>query len=326
MKWYENSFFLLFFFLCLIFPPAVFSDSISVSFVVTGTAVYTFSGYAAPNSVVTFVENGVSVGTTTADATGVFTKDIEKEDEGSHTFSYYYADPKGNISPTLTETLSTTINNQVETANIITPPTIKLSESTVVTSDSFAISGYTIPNTTVSVTIHSDPITKTTTSDSNGLWSITVLASEISVGDHTVSATVTKDSATSSSSTELSLSISEASTPTSTPTPTPTSTSSSSGPTSTPTPTQVPTPTPTPKSILPLALLVFDLSGVGRIRIIDLPFVLRIWVDEWKNALAEELSPKGKTSLETGNKKCDINGDGECNLKDLSILLFYIER
>jgi len=175
---YEKGFFLLLFCFFLIFPSKlVFSDSMDVSLTVTGTAVYAFSGYAAPNSVVTFLEDGVSVGTTTADSNGAFTKEIEETDEESHTFSYYYTDSLGNTSSTLTQTLSTTINDKEEVSNIVAPPTLELADSSVTVSENITISGYTIPNASVSVTISSDSVTKTTTSDSNGLWSVAFAAS-----------------------------------------------------------------------------------------------------------------------------------------------------
>lgn len=87
------------------------------------------------------------------------------------------------------------------------------------------------------------------------------------------------------------------------------------------------TPTPTPECILPTALQVFDISGFCKIRITDLPIIVKLWIDEWKEALIEEIArAKGETMAKTENRKCDINGDGECNIKDFSILLFYVER
>jgi len=50
-------------------------------------------------------------------------------------------------------------------------------------------------------------------------------------------------------------------------------------------------------------------------------------VDEWKNALLEEITvAKGEGTGSKGSKKCDINNDGTCSLKDFSVLMFYVER
>jgi len=118
-------------------------------------------------------------------------------------------------------------------------------------------------------------------------------------------------------------------TPTLTPTPVPTTTSLVSSVTSTPTIASVSTPTltPTPKPILPPALQIFDFGGIGKIQIADLAVVVRIWVDDWKNALMEELGQKNNEQLaQNKSKKCDINGDKRCDLKDFSILMAYIGR
>lgn len=115
-------------------------------------------------------------------------------------------------------------------------------------------------------------------------------------------------------------------TPSSTPTPTPSSSNNSSStntsePTSSLTATQIPT--TIPKPTLPLALQIFDINGVGKILISDLPIVVKLWVDEWKRAIIEEISG---VSVSKEHKKCDVNNDGRCDMKDFSVLMFYVER
>ena len=52
-----------------------------------------------------------------------------------------------------------------------------------------------------------------------------------------------------------------------------------------------------------------------------------VYVYEWKNALLEEITvAKGEGTGSKGSKKCDINNDGTCSLKDFSVLMFYVER
>ncbi len=129
--------------------------------------------------------------------------------------------------------------------------------------------------------------------------------------------------------------------PTPTLTPTPTST-----PTPTPTPTEIPTttstvtsapaatataaptilPSPTPKPALPTFLIPFDPDGDGTIHITEVFRAVKSWVDEWQQSIIDEIAAtKGEVQKKKA-RTCDVNNDGVCNLKDLSILLFYIGK
>jgi len=61
---------------------------------------------------------------------------------------------------------------------------------------------------------------------------------------------------------------------------------------------------------LPQVLAFFDIDRDGRINIAEVYSAVKSWVTQWRDS--------------TG--RCDVNYDGECNLKDLSILLFYVGR
>lgn len=127
-----------------------------------------------------------------------------------------------------------------------------------------------------------------------------------------------------------------ASTPTPTPTPTSTpttsvSSSSSSNGSSTTTTSSTSTPTPTPVSvassppIIPDALKFYMnyLDSNGRIRADELFNVVKNWIDDWKEVLTAVAN--GET-IQTKGRKCDVNQDNRCDIKDLSILLYYVER
>lgn len=91
------------------------------------------------------------------------------------------------------------------------------------------------------------------------------------------------------------------------------STSISSNPTSTPTPA-VGQPF---VSLLPAFLKIFDANDNGKIESDELYGAVSMWVDKWKEFLTEQIAD---------TDRCDFNNDGECNIKDLSILLFYVEK
>ncbi len=79
---------------------------------------------------------------------------------------------------------------------------------------------------------------------------------------------------------------------------------------------------PTPQTIiydskpgLPEALRYFDIRGLGKLTLPDLATIVKIWVEEWKGVKF------GKT-----NNKCDFDRNDFCDIKDFSILLYYVER
>src|SRR3989344_3060050 len=127
--------------------------------------------------------------------------------------------------------------------------------------------------------------------------------------------------------------------PTSTPTPTPTATTS---PTQTPTPTSttatsstsqttnatatpVPSNTQTPVATqlletleqvsLPQNLAIYDTDNSGSIDRQELYELLRQWVDAWRDSSRRNPPTPGT---------CDIDVDGVCNIRDFSVILYYI--
>ena len=125
------------------------------------------------------------------------------------------------------------------------------------------------------------------------------------------------------------------------PTPTPT-------PTPAPTPTPTPTPPPTPTTnheltaitstlaviptveitqervtavpLLPTPIAIFDTNHDGKITQEELNSIIDVWIGEWVNFV---------TNLSTDRVvleplKCDVNQDQECDLVDLSVLLYHI--
>lgn len=82
--------------------------------------------------------------------------------------------------------------------------------------------------------------------------------------------------------------------------------------------------TPVPTPTLPYKLIIFDFSGDGKIYESDLPQVLQLWVNEWK----ESIITLGQYNVDrdVDISKCDLNEDNRCDVRDLSILMYYVER
>lgn len=130
-------------------------------------------------------------------------------------------------------------------------------------------------------------------------------------------------------------------TPTSTPTPTPTPTSTPTpavtstpapGPTSTPGPAATSSPAPVATAVLvptpaiPAAVSFFDVNKSGKIEITEVFQAVKSWVEEWRQAVLEEIAQGKGVTLGKKERKCDLNKDYRCDLKDFSVLLFYVER
>ncbi len=77
---------------------------------------------------------------------------------------------------------------------------------------------------------------------------------------------------------------------------------------------RIATPSSFIRRVLPDALRIFDIQGLGKILVSDLSNIVQIWVDDWKNNTPED------------GGRCDINKDGDCNTRDFSVLMYYIER
>lgn len=101
------------------------------------------------------------------------------------------------------------------------------------------------------------------------------------------------------------------------------STTSSTSTTTTTATAQTVTPTPTintnktvSKHSLPDFLLFYDSNNSSRIELTELYNLLQSFVDSWRDSLEHSFTPR----------ECDINHDAVCDLKDLSVILFYVER
>lgn len=132
-------------------------------------------------------------------------------------------------------------------------------------------------------------------------------------------------------------------TPTATLTPTPTVVAATSTPapaatntpgpaaTSTPAPAATATPStalgasPVPAPAIPAMVLFFDFDKSGKIEITEVFVAVKSWVEEWRQAVIEEIAQGKGVTLGKKERKCDLNKDYRCDLRDFSVLLFYVE-
>lgn len=83
-----------------------------------------------------------------------------------------------------------------------------------------------------------------------------------------------------------------------------------------------------PQAIIPQALRVFYADESGKIPVTHIFTVVKTWVDSWRELVTVEIyGKKDQSGIVDQNKvKCDINNDGQCNLTDFSILLYYVGK
>lgn len=280
-----------------------------------GDTVLTFSGKTSPGALVTLVENGAVVGTTIADNQGNFSKSLLAQTPGVHLIGIYATDENTLTTPTVNYSVSLTASVETTLSNIILPPTISLSTNALDKGNSLGISGLSVPVSTVTLFISSTTTTKTVSSGSDGSWSYSLNTGDLEQGDHSVYAKTTVTVGyQSESSTILSFKVNPAPTPTSGPETASTLVSTTAISPAVFLTSAVPTVTIVPTiPTIPAILAIFDIDRSGRIELSELFEAVKAWVTEWREKPLEEA-------------RCDLNGDGKCNLIDLSILLYYVGR
>lgn len=113
----------------------------------------TLSGWTAPGSAVSLLQDGVKAVTTQSKSDGTFKATIIDIQRGSYDFSASFTDPAGTVSSLYTAALFVGQGTQNDIANIVLPPTLKLSSDSIQSGDSLTISGYASPESTISISI-----------------------------------------------------------------------------------------------------------------------------------------------------------------------------
>jgi hypothetical protein len=176
----------------------------------TATLTPTFSGTADPLSVVTIYDAGVSIGTTTANAAGIWTFTPSTSlATGSRSFSVSGVDPAGNLSPTVAQTVNIT-------APTVIPPSLPdmtaATDTGVSSTDNITnvlkptFVGVAPAGATVTLYDGATALAPTAIADASGNWSI-ALTANLAVGAHTITAKATVAAVTSAASAPLSITV-----------------------------------------------------------------------------------------------------------------------
>ncbi len=148
-----------------------------------------FKGIAYPSSNVTLLQNGQVVAVTQAGPDARFEIDLSNSPAGTYNFGLWASDPEGNRS--LLQTFQITVANGATTviSGIFFAPTIGSDKIAVKQGDVITFLGYTAPQATVTVILHSSkPVVKNVTSSNEGAWIYQINSDLLDLGDHQVSA------------------------------------------------------------------------------------------------------------------------------------------
>jgi Bacterial Ig domain/Dockerin type I domain len=149
------------------------------------------SGYAFPRSTVYAIVDGNAVTNVKADSQGSYSVTIDEIARGAYTFGVYAIDSAQNKSTTFSTSFTVIGARTSSLSNINLSPTVKASPDPVTPGTLLTLSGYSVPNATITIENEKDKSSAskqslTATSDSNGSWSTTINTSGFSVGTYKV--------------------------------------------------------------------------------------------------------------------------------------------
>lgn len=148
-----------------------------------------FSGYAAPSGVITFVRDGTTVGTTTADSSAKFSMTLANQPTGSVVYEVQGTDADGQSLSSVTFALTLSLNTTTVISGVFLGPSIGVDKTGVKIGTPVTVFGTTAPNSTVTLDVHSvQAKSYDLTADSLGQWSKTLDTVALGIGSHTAQA------------------------------------------------------------------------------------------------------------------------------------------
>lgn len=146
------------------------------------------SGWAYPSSQAFILKEGERYDDTMTGADGRFQMDISDLSKGIYTFGIWVRDPDGNRSLTYTSTFWVEEDTQTNVANILIPPTLKLTKNSVDKGGNFDVSGYSTPGKKVEVQVYRPDVKGVTVRQADvaqdGSWRILFPTNELPEGKY----------------------------------------------------------------------------------------------------------------------------------------------
>ncbi len=159
----------------------------------SGDAEVIISGYAFPGSTVYAIVDGAAAANARAGSSGSYTITISEIARGAYTFGVYAVDRSNVKSSTFSTSFTVTGGRTSSLSNINVMPSIKVTPDPVSPGQTLTVSGYSIPNATVTIENQRDGSSAsrrefTATSDGNGSWQATIDSTNFTRGTYKVRA------------------------------------------------------------------------------------------------------------------------------------------
>jgi len=164
----------------------------------SGDARVVITGFAFPQSTVFVLVDGRSVTSVRAGNTGAYSITVDEIARGVYTFGVYATDAAQTRSSTFSTSFTVTGARTSALSNINLAPTVKATPDPVDPGQVLTLSGYALPNSTVTIENEKDksPVTRqnfTATAASNGAWSVTVPTNGFTNGTYKARARAAQD-------------------------------------------------------------------------------------------------------------------------------------
>jgi hypothetical protein len=155
----------------------------------SGDGRVTITGYAYPRSNIIVLVDGKEAEKVQTTNSGSFTAVIDEIARGVYTFGVYAEDPNKSRSSTFSTSFTVTGARTSALSNINLSPSVKVSPDPVDPGQTLTISGYALPNSTVTIENEKEGSTASrktisATADAAGQWSTEVATNGFSVGTY----------------------------------------------------------------------------------------------------------------------------------------------
>lgn len=161
----------------------------------------TVQGTTSPSAFVTISEDGNVIGTTTANASGVFTQTFPAQNPGLHEIKVFAQTTNGLATDVVTINVNIT-EHATTTVDVFLPPTIMIAYTNLSYGEPLQLSGQTCPLCTLTFYIDNSSHA-TTIADSSGQWQVSIATIDLAAGQHSVFARATNGSGAQSYSSTL---------------------------------------------------------------------------------------------------------------------------
>lgn len=156
------------------------------------------TGYAFPNSTIVALVDGNIAETDTSSSAGVYEIVLDEIARGVYTFGVYGVDPNGTLSSTFSTSFTVTGARETTLSNVNVMPSIEVTPDPVDIGETVTFSGYSLPSATITIENMKDGSRQslkefTTTSNSNGKWTLSESTDGFSRGTYKVRAQAVQD-------------------------------------------------------------------------------------------------------------------------------------